>query len=125
MRQTEELTSYHFLNKRYSLSVPTVRLVGWLASINLFMIVSCAGPKPAEEYTLARTAMQAARAVGAPSFAPGYWAQAEESYRKGEKAYADNANYDAKDLFESARIFAEKAENSTRIKKFQSGEGFP
>jgi hypothetical protein len=87
--------------------------------------VSCAGPKPLLDYTLARTAMNSARDVGAPSFAPGYWAKAEESFQKGEAAFRYNENFEAEELFRRARAYAERAENSTRLKKFKSGENFP
>ena len=89
------------------------------------LLAACAGPKPIEEMVLAKVALDAAREVGAVSTASGYWYQAEENYRKGKRALRDNYNYDAKEFFVQARIYAEKAENSTRLKKFKSGEGYP
>ncbi|MCB0389951.1 MAG: DUF4398 domain-containing protein [Bdellovibrionales bacterium] len=90
-----------------------------------FTTISCAGPKPIEEMVLAKVALDAAKESGAVSFAAGYWYRAEENYRKGENAIKSNYNYDAKEFFVQAKIYAEKAENSTRLKKFKSGEGYP
>lgn len=84
----------------------------------------CAGTPPINEYTYARTALEAAKRAGAPRYAPGFWSRAEESYRRAEKLYNDRYYDEALDEFENARIYAEKAENSTRLKKFKSGEGF-
>lgn len=89
------------------------------------MLCSCAGPKPLEDMVLAKVALDTAKEVGAPSAASGYWYKAEENYRKGLEALEGNYNYDAKEFFIEAKIYAEKAENSTRLKKFKSGESFP
>ena len=85
---------------------------------------SCAGPAPYEEYTYARTALDAARSSGAAKYAPGLWFKADEAYRKGAKAYKDRYFKEARDYLINARKYAEKAENSTRLKKFESGDGF-
>ena len=88
--------------------------------------VGCvAAPPPYEEYTLARAAVRAAQDVDSPRFASGLWHKADDSYRAGQKAYKD-ADFDiAKTYFVNAKVFAEKAENATRLKKFQTGDGFP
>ena len=91
----------------------------------LFSFTSCAGPRPVEEMVLARTALDAAKEAGAISLASGYWYRAEESFRKGKAALSDNYNYEAKEHFVESKVFAEKAENSARLKKFKSGEGYP
>ena len=88
-------------------------------------LIACAGPKPVEDMVLAKAALDAAKEVGATSSASGYWYRAEENFRKGKKALRDHYNYDAKEYFVKAREYAEKAENSTRLKKFKSGEGYP
>ncbi|MCB0366752.1 MAG: DUF4398 domain-containing protein [Bdellovibrionaceae bacterium] len=85
----------------------------------------CASAPPIPEYTIARTALQAAQDVEAARYASGFWHKSEEYYRKGEQAYADNDFGVAREFFEQAREYAEKAENSARLRKFQSGEGFP
>lgn len=92
--------------------------------VNLWM-VSCASPPPIQEYTLARTAMQAAKSAESGRYASGYWYKAEEYYRKGQKAYEISDNSQARSHFIQAKQFAEKAENITRLKKFQSGELAP
>ena len=88
-------------------------------------MLACAGPKPIEELTLARVALDAAKDAGAASLASGYWYKAEESFRKGSEALNGNYNYDAKEFFIQAKLYAEKAENSTRLKKFKSGDSYP
>lgn len=96
------------------------------------MVVACllgckviASPPPYEEYNLARAALRAAQESDSARFATGLWNKAEESFRSGQKAYKD-ADYDAaKKLFQAAQANAEKAENVTRLKKFQTGESFP
>lgn len=101
-----------------------LRLTGLIILIPLGL-VSCASPPPIEEYTLARTAMQAAKIAESGRYASGYWYKAEEYYRKGQKAYQISDFAPARTYFVQAREYAERAENVTRLKKFQSGELAP
>lgn len=77
---------------------------------------------PLEEWVLARAALDAAKSVQAPKYSSGYWHQAEESYKKARILYKEENFEDAKVEFKSARKAAEKAENSARLKRFQSGD---
>lgn len=88
------------------------------------MGVSCAGPAPIQEYTYARTAIEAAKLSGAAKHSPGLWFKANEVYRKGQRAYKDRYFKEAREYLLNAKKYAEKAENSTRLKKFDSGDGF-
>lgn len=89
-------------------------------------VASCVAPLPPyEEYTLARAAVRAAQDVDSARFATALWNKAEENFRLGEKAYKDADFGIAKKRFVYAQSFAEKAENATRLKKFQSGDSFP
>ncbi|MCB0415318.1 MAG: DUF4398 domain-containing protein [Bdellovibrionales bacterium] len=94
--------------------------------ISFFLILgstSCVGPAPVEEYNLARTALQAARAAESNRYASGFLHEAERLYRLAQHQY-DNRDYEnAESNFIKARSFAEKAENVTRLKKFKSGDG--
>ena len=95
----------------------------WLAAlIPTCLAVGCVAPLPIEEYTLARAAVTSARESGAERLAPGLWYKAEENYRKGQKFLKDKDNETAKVNFLKAIQFAEKAENASRLKKFESGE---
>lgn len=86
-------------------------------------MISCVVvPLPIEEYTLARAALASARDAGAERLAPGLWYKAEENYRRGEKFLKDKDNESAKKNFLRAIEFSEQAENSSRLKKFESGE---
>ena len=106
-------------------------LFRWLSSFLVLssgavVLVGCvAAPPPYEEYTLARAAIRAAQDVDSARFATNYWNKADDIYRQGQKAYKD-ADFDvAKARFNQAKQLAERAENMTRLKKFETGEGFP
>lgn len=79
-------------------------------------------PQPIEEYSLARAAIDAARAVQAPRHSPGYWHQADEAYRQGRLAYKDRDYAKARDAFLKAKAAAEKAENSARLIRQKTGD---
>lgn len=79
-------------------------------------------PQPIEEYTLARAAIEAARAVQAPRHSPGYWHQADEAYRQGRLFYKDRDFARAREAFVKARIAAERAENSARLIRQKTGD---
>ncbi len=79
-------------------------------------------PAPMEEYTLARAAIDAAKAVESSRFSPGNWHQAEESYRRAQALFEEREFEGAKQEFIRARIAAEKAENSARLVRQKKGE---
>lgn len=94
-----------------------------LAVTMLMLLVSCQTvPQPIEEYTLARAAIEAARAVQAPRHSPGYWHQADEAYRQGRLYYKDRDYGQARDMFIRARLAAERAENSARLIRQKTGD---
>lgn len=97
-----------------------------VAPILFLSLSNCVvAPPPYEEYTLARAAVRAAQDVDAARFSVGYWNKADENFRLGQKSWKD-AEFDrAKLYFKRATDFAERAENATRLKKFQSGDTFP
>ena len=99
---------------------------GFVVSVMAMMallIVSCqTTPQPLEEYSLARAAIEAARAVQAPRHSPGYWHQADEAYRQGRLYYKDRDYSSARDEFIRARLAAEKAENSARLIRQKTGD---
>ena len=99
-----------------------VRLAALAAVI---LLTACASAPPYEDFALARAAVRAARESEAPRYSPSFWSQAEQEYREGEKCYAENAFDEAKKHFQASIKAAEKAENSTRLKKFTSGGGEP
>ncbi len=93
----------------------------WLSSLS-----GCvAAPAPYEEYSLARAAIRAAQEVDSARFATALYSKAEDAYRNGQKAYKDADFSDAKKYFLQTIQFAERAENATRLKKFQTGDSFP
>lgn len=91
--------------------------------ICLIGIVGCqTAPRPLEEYTFARTAIEAAKSAEAAKHSPGFWSQAEEAYTQGQKYYADREWDNARKFFIISRKNAEKAENSARLKRAKSGD---
>lgn len=97
-------------------------LVG-LATVVLLSIVGCQTiTPPIEEYSLARAAIEAAKAVQAAQHSPGYWHQAEEAYRKARLHYKEREWLEAREEFVKARIAAEKAENSARVIRQKTGD---
>lgn len=94
-----------------------------LIAVGLFFFVGCVTvPPPIEDYTLADTAIKAARAVQAVRYSPGYWHQAEELFRQARILYREREYEQAKDLFIQARIAAERGENSARLLRQKNGD---
>lgn len=87
-------------------------------------LVGCVAPLPIEEYTIARAAVNSAKEAGSERLASGLWFRADESFRKGQKALNDKDNESARASFLRAIDAAEKAENASRLKKYESGETF-
>jgi len=88
----------------------------------MFTLSCQSTPQPVEEYTLARAAMDAARAVQAPRHSPGYWHQADEAYRQGRLFFKDRDFAKAREAFLKAKLAAEKAENSARLIRQKTGD---
>ncbi len=87
------------------------------------MLAGCqTAPAPIDDYSLARSAMESARAVQAARHSPGFWHQADEAYRKARILYRDREFMQAKQEFIKARVAAEKAENSARVIRQKSGD---
>lgn len=88
-------------------------------------LTSCVtGRPPNVEYALAKEALDAAKASDSPRHAPGFYYQAERIYREAAISY-ENRDYSlAAEQFRQARELAEKAENSARLIRHQTGEVF-
>lgn len=96
-----------------------IRLITIIA---MLAFVSCVGAPPVEDYNIAATAINSARIAGAPRFAAGYLARATDSYKLAQKLY-DDRDYDrARTAFHQAKLFAERAENLSALKRAQTGE---
>lgn len=101
----------------------TVLAVVLATVLGMTVLSSCqTAPLPLEEYSLARAAIDAARAVQAPRHSPGYWHQADEAYRQGRLSFKDRDYARARETFIRARIAAEKAENSARLIRQKTGD---
>src|SRR4051812_37264516 len=88
----------------------------------LFGLAGCAGTPPIDDYNLAYTSIESAKATQASRFAPGLYNQAEDYYRQALIDYEDGSYSSAKNNFVLCRQFAEKAENFSVLKKAESGE---
>ncbi len=95
-----------------------------LVVLSVFLLgVGCVTtPAPMEDYTLARAAIDAAKAVEASRYSPGFWHQADESFRRAEVLFEEREFEEAKAEFIRSRIAAEKAENSARLLRQKNGE---
>lgn len=91
--------------------------------IAVLFLVSCQTiTPPVQEYTIARTAMDAAKGHKAPTLSAGNWQQALDAYRKAQVFYKDQNYEEARAQFIRARFFAERAENAARLLKMRNGE---
>lgn len=91
--------------------------------ICFFWVCSCASiPIPIEEYSLAKAAFDAAVAAESAKYAPQLFYKAEKAYKRGEKLYKERDYEEARRQFIASRKMAEKAEDMSRIKQFNSGE---
>ena len=55
-----------------------------------FIAIGCVTtPQPKSEYVLAKIAIDAAKAVQAARYSPGFWHQAEENYRRAKILYSE------------------------------------
>ncbi len=87
------------------------------------LLSSCVSSEtPMEEWVLARSALESAKAVEASKHSPGNWAVAEDTYQKAELLIQYREYEAAKKLFLKSRTSAEKAENSARFKRLKLGE---
>ena len=106
---------------KFSKAVGTVLLL----MVPFMTITGCVtGPQPVLEYALARVALESARTVEGPRHSPGYFHQAEESFRRGVELFEDRDYERAKAEFRRCRVAAERAENSARLIRAKSGEVF-
>ena len=98
--------------------------MGPLVFCSLFaLLLGCVSGKPPQlEYALAKEALDAARMTDAARFSSGFFYKAESTYREACARYEDRDYEDAKALFLEAINLAEKAENSTRLIRHQTGE---
>lgn len=94
----------------------------WIGFAFCLLTACVTTPPPIEEYTLARAAIDAAKAVESARYSPGFWHQAEESFRRAQTLFEDQDYAEARSEFVRARIAAEKAENSARLIRQKNGE---
>jgi len=90
---------------------------------SLFILNACAGPKPLKDYALSKSALSKAKSAGAESLSNGWFYKADITFKNAVKAYIENDNLVAKDLFIKSRRYSERAENNSRVQKFKSGDG--
>lgn len=97
-------------------------IINKIISFFIFVsLVSCVGPAPRSEMSLANVALESARESNAAKHAPGLFRQAEDLYRQALSEYEEKNYQAASENFLRAKQFAEKAENYTVLKKAESG----
>ncbi len=94
----------------------------FLRVLPLAFLIACAEKPPVEEYTLARSAIQAAQAAGSNKYSPSLWFRAQEFYRRGENSFKGGIFDEARENFVEAKNFAERAENKSFYEKKKLGE---
>ncbi len=77
---------------------------------------------PVQEYSLAKAAYEAAVTAEAAKYAPQLFYKAEKAYKKGESLYKERDYEAARKQFLSSQKMAERAEDESRLKQFNSGE---
>lgn len=93
------------------------------ALIGALLLGGCVGKPPKLQYTLAGTAIEYAREARAVQLAPSLWLRAENVYQSAKSLYKKREYLEAKREFILARHLAEQAEDISRLKRFQAGEG--
>jgi hypothetical protein len=91
----------------------------------LALCFGCVSKIPVDEYTIARAAIDGARESEAPRYAPALWYKAEQAYREGETLFRERVYPEALKRFNQARTWAEQAENTARLSRFESGDLAP
>lgn len=79
------------------------------------ILSSCVSNIPVSDYAVARSAWENAKEAGAARLAPSFWNRADHAYKKGQKLFSERDYSGARDAFEEARFYAEKAENTARV----------
>lgn len=88
----------------------------------LIFFAGCVSVIPVDEYSIARSAIEGAQEAEAARYAPALWYKAEQAYREGQ-SFFKNRDYDtALKRFSQARVWAEQAENSARLARFEAGD---
>lgn len=96
-------------------------LKSFLIIIFIFSVTRCVSPKPLNEHSLAKVALHAAKKGGVHKDARGLLLEATKLYNQAEILLKEKKNKEAKELLKRVRKIAEKAENLSRLKAFQSG----
>jgi tetratricopeptide (TPR) repeat protein len=86
-------------------------------------LFGCVGPAPIAEYNIAEQALLRAEKAGAQKLSSGRWHKANRFYKSAQEYYVNRDYDEAFEYFEKTRLEAEQAENISRVKKFETGEG--
>lgn len=91
--------------------------------LTTIVFTSCVSiPPPVEDYTLARTALEAARQIEAARYSPLFFQQAENHYKKAQSLFDDREYDKAQEEFIQCRKASEKAETAARMQMLLRGE---
>jgi hypothetical protein len=89
--------------------------------MSMVALSSCISNIPVSDYAMARTAWESAKESGAARLAPSVWYRADQAYKKGQKLFTERDYSGARDSFEEARFYSEKAENTARLTSPEGG----
>ncbi len=85
-------------------------------------MTSCVSFEPNQEYALAQTALSTAKKFEADKLSPKIYSRAMYFYRKGISLYKQEDYDEARNFFEEAVNFAEKAEFKARVRNLRETE---
>ncbi len=89
--------------------------------LSLACLSSCISNIPVSDYSVARSAWESAKEAGAARLAPSVWYRADQAYKRGQKLFSERDYSGARDSFEEARFYSEKAENTARLTSPEGG----
>lgn len=93
----------------------------WFTGI--LLLTSCVTTEiPAKEYTIAKSAYDAAVAAEALKYAPQLFYKAEKAYKKAESLYKERYYEEARKEFLLSQKYSEKAETASRLKQNNLGD---
>lgn len=94
----------------------------FLSILGIIFLSSCAGIPPKSEYVLSHVALERAKNSQADRWASDLMFKSQEYYKKAIQFFEERNYTQAKKYFNLSRLYSEKAEVHSRIKKYKLGE---
>lgn len=122
MRLIEEQTLFRYLNNIKYNFFKSEELVKSFAFTFFIGLCSCVTvERPADEYNLAKAALDSAKDYEGNRYAMKYLILAERNYKKAVAFYKDRDFDNAKKYFLLSKKYSEKTEDTSRMKQLEGG----